>query len=85
MKVYQFIDSEVHFIAARDEVEARNFYAGSLNEDGDEDFTVKEIPRERWPRINVRDDDVPGGKTTVEAIVGTGADRDAFLVSSTVW
>jgi len=86
MKVFQFIDAETHFFAARDESEARACYRATYEDEIDtEDLSVKEIPREKWKSIPVRDDDVPGGRTTVEAIVGGDVERDAYLICSTVW
>lgn len=85
MRVFRFHDSETHTIAALTEAAAREFYFGCMNEDGDESYTVHEVPCGEWPSITVHDDDVPGGKTTVQAIVDGGPTDEAFLVSSTVW
>jgi hypothetical protein len=85
MRVFRFHDSETHTIAAPDEAKAREFYFGCMNEDGAENYTVHEIPCGEWAARTVRDDDVPGGKTTVQAIVDAGPTDEAFLVCSTVW
>jgi hypothetical protein len=89
MRVFQIIDSETHFIAAPDEAAARTFFVASMLEgldvDVPEDLLVKEIAPEKWAAIGVRDEDAPGGRTTVAALMHDDIANTPFLLCSTVY
>lgn len=94
MKLYRFDTGEIDHIAARDEAEARACFAKIYDDMAEgtdhaselNDATVTEVPQERWASMIIRDDEVPGGKTTAAEIIGDSSqERDAFLVASTVY
>jgi len=86
MKLYRFDDSEVHWVCARNEPEAVACYNATMNEDGDDDFYVTEVPREKWDGMTVADDDRGPERTPIAFYVGdVGNVREAFLVCSTCY
>lgn len=88
MRVFRISDTERHWFAAATEADALECYRSTYDDEvPTEELVVDEIPRERWATIRVHDDDVPGGVTSIEALVGPLATLSgrAFLVCSTVW
>lgn len=86
MKLYKFLDDETFYIAARSKDEALALYLRDCTEEEPDDLVVKEIDQEKWKEIPVRDEDAPGGRTTVAVIIGDpNADADAFLVASSCY
>lgn len=94
MRLFKIITGEVDWICARDEAEARAHFAKSYDSMAEgtdhaselDGATVTEIERERWAGLIVKDDDIPGGRTTAAAIIGNPEqERDAFLVASTCY
>lgn len=84
MHLYRFDDNEIHHICARNEQEARACYNETMNEDGDEDFSVTLVPPEKWATMTVQDDDRGPERTPISFYIGNvSEDRDAFLVCTT--